>query len=375
MEKIKEITLINQSMGLGGAEKFFQDLLLGFKKQGVQIKIFTTHSAWIEILDKVGLEAHRVNIIFDVIGNWKGLLKAFIFFPAVFFQYFKIVYSTDSNLILLSGFGEKIIVSVIAKLLNKKVIWVEFSPLSHVFKKFAGLPKILYGLVKNIPQKIFVPTVSTKRKLVAEVGFDPAKIVVVGCGSDIDPDQVKKVDIVDNSIVCLSRLEKGKGQDLLIKAMPQVLTRFPDAKLFIIGEGDFEVELKSIVKKLDLAGSVNFMGRVRNAWGYLKSSSLVVFPSVWELEGFGLVVTEAMALAKPIVAFDRNPTNEILKNDKTALLAKEGNVDDLASKIMKVLEDKKLAARISANAKITFDQKFHISRIIDNYLNEIEKVI
>jgi glycosyltransferase involved in cell wall biosynthesis len=118
-------------------------------------------------------------------------------------------------------------------------------------------------------------------------------------------------------------LEKGKGQDLLIEAWPRVLERFPDAKLRIIGEGDL---------KLKPCKNVEIVGYVKDAVSEIAKASVLVFPSVWPLEGFGLVMLEAMSQNVPVVAYDRGTAPEII-DDSCGIL-----VNDLAEGIIKMLE-------------------------------------
>ena len=124
-------------------------------------------------------------------------------------------------------------------------------------------------------------------------------------------------------MVCVSRLEKGKGQDLLIEAWPRVLEKYPNAKLKIIGEGS--MILKS-------CRNVEVTGWIENAIKDIAKASVLVFPSRWELEGFGLVMLEAMSQNVPVVAYNSGTAREIVSEESGIL------VDDLAEGIIKMLE-------------------------------------
>ena len=104
----------------------------------------------------------------------------------------------------------------------------------------------------------------------------------------------------------------------------------------------------------------------------IKKSILCVFPSVWPLEGFGLVAVEAMSLGKLIVAFNRGPTNEIITHEKNGLLAKEGCVDDLAKNMIRLLDskskDKTLVKKLGKQAQKDFQEKYLISNLVDDYI-------
>ncbi|PIY80049.1 MAG: glycosyl transferase family 1, partial [Candidatus Pacebacteria bacterium CG_4_10_14_0_8_um_filter_42_14] len=84
-------------------------------------------------------------------------------------------------------------------------------------------------------------------------------------------------------------------------------------------------------------------------------------------EGFGLVTIEAMALGKPVVAFDHGPGNEIVVDGKTGLLAKSGDVHDLAKKIIRVLEDRDLAESLGRAGRKRFLEKYQIEKCVREY--------
>lgn len=369
---LKSITFINQTLGMGGAESFLTDLFLELNTK-VKVKIYTTNKIWANQLKKQKLDATIIPVVIDIIGDWKGLVKAILLFPYALFIYFKIIFSTKSDLILLSGFPEKIMVSLLARLKNIPVVWIEFAPLVSVFVKFFQLPKFLYRLVKFVPEKVIVPTQSTKNLLIPQAQISLSKLEVLGCGRKIDPLEYAHIKIDPDLIVCVSRLEKGKGQDLLIEAMPKILKKIPTAKLKIVGEGDFSVELEKLINKYHLQKTVTLTGLVEDSLLEMAKASVCVFPSVWPLEGFGLVMIEAMALGKSVVGFDRTPTNEIIENNINGLLAKNGDISDLANQIIKAMMDCKLTMKIGKKAHSDYLSRYTIKAVADRYLIALNK--
>ena len=97
--------------------------------------------------------------------------------------------------------------------------------------------------------------------------------------------------------VCVGRLTRQKGQDVLLAAWPRVRRRCPDAELALVGDGDLMPALRS-------AGvpGVTFAGAVDDVRGWLAAADLVVLPSRWE--GLSLTVLEALAVGRPVVVSD-----------------------------------------------------------------------
>ncbi len=178
--KPRKILFINQTLGIGGAETFNIGLFKWLKNQDIIIKSYTTNDRFNKMLG----DAQKISVILDIIGNWRGLLKAIIFLPYGLWQYIKLFF-IDFDLIYMSGFPEKIIVTPIAKLLNKPVVWVEFGPLETVFNKFFGLPKFLYRLVSRLPDVVIMPSRHTFKANVAITGIPTAKVRIIPCAVDI----------------------------------------------------------------------------------------------------------------------------------------------------------------------------------------------
>lgn len=314
--KLQKILFINQTLGIGGAETFNIGLFNWLKKQNIEILTYTTNDRFNKMLG----DGQKIPVVLDIIGNWRGLIKAILLLPFGLWHYLKLFY-LNFDVIYMSGFPEKIIITPIAKLLNKPVVWVEFGPLESVFNKFFGLPKLLYRFVSWMPDIVIMPTQHTYKANSAITHVPAHKVRIIPCA--IEGFRHRNTKAQKHLVICVSRLEKGKGQDLLIEAWPRVLERFPDAKLRIIGEGDL---------KLKPCKNVEIVGYVKDAVSEIAKASVLVFPSVWPLEGFGLVMLEAMSQNVPVVAYDRGTAPEII-DDSCGIL-----VNDLAEGIIKMLE-------------------------------------
>ncbi|UCE96048.1 MAG: glycosyltransferase family 4 protein [Candidatus Bathyarchaeota archaeon] len=162
-----------------------------------------------------------------------------------------------------------------------------------------------------------VVTVSNAMKdELVELGYPKEKIRV--CYNGVDPekyspeqiDETKQREIrqsyglkdEDEMILFIGRLVWVKGVDKLIMAMPHVLQKIPNAKLVIVGLGDMEGHLKSMVKGLNLQDSVKFRFEFvpeEERIAHYAACDLAVFPSLYE--PFGIVALEAMSMEKPVV--------------------------------------------------------------------------
>lgn len=371
---MKKITFITQTMAIGGAEVFNLDLLETLQKQHhVQVTVFTTSREYQTKVSQAKLTAQHIPFLLDVIGDWKGLLKTFFWLPWALVWYCKTLWQQrHTDLILMSGFTEKLVVTPLAAALRIPVVWIEFGPLSTVLDKFLGLPRFWYESMCDLPTQVITSSLHTQRALSSELPF-PQTIQVIQCGRRLEP--LRKVKSQPKRLVCVSRLESGKGQDLLLQAMPVILQKHPTARLRIVGEGDFQATLEKVVKELQLQNNVEIVGKVPDALSELRAAEVVVFPSMWALEGFGIVLIEAMMQAKPIVAFQRGPTPEIIEDKKTGLLAESGNKEELAEKIKYIFEHPQFAEKISIQAQKAFKEKFTIEQSAQKYLDVLSTAL
>lgn len=337
---MSKLWFINQSLGIGGAETFNTQLINYLRQHDFDVRCFVTNRIFSENL---GSDTQIIPVVLDIIGNWKGLFKALFLFPLgiVYYMYLVVRSKLESvEIIYMSGFVEKILITPLARLLNIRVVWIEFGPLATIFSKFFGLPRLLYKLVKDLPNTIIVPS----RHTFDDLHYLSNKIIIIPCARDIT---IKPKKVKQNIVTCVSRLEKGKGQDLLISAWTKVLKVIPDAQLWIIGTGYQYFDLP-------LDKSIKLKGWVKDALIEINNSKVCVFPSVWPLEGFGLVMLEAMALNKPVVAFDVGPAREII-NSKNGILVPSGNLKSLANAIIAQLQKPIATGREDYLHRFTFE--------------------
>ncbi len=143
----------------------------------------------------------------------------------------------------------------------------------------------------------------------------------------------------DGSLVYAGQLIRGKGIDLLLKAMTKMRNR---AKLFILGVGNDEERLKELCAKYRLTNRVEFTGWVRNSTEYLDKASVAVVPSLWQ-EPFGLVGIEAFSRKVPVVGFDVGGINEWLKHEGNGILVPERNTLKMAAALDCLISNEELA--------------------------------
>jgi glycosyltransferase involved in cell wall biosynthesis len=173
----------------------------------------------------------------------------------------------------------------------------------------------------------------------------------------------------------VGRIKKYKSVDHLLYAFAIVLKEMPEAKLFVIGEGDGRPAFQQLSYVLNINHATTFTGflPLEEKVRLLNQMQLVVNTSA--KEGWGLTVTEGNACGAPAVASDVPGLRDAVIDGETGLLYEYGNVEQLAEKILLLLRDQNLRSRLSSAAvkyaqSLTWDNSAKIMlEVIDRVLH------
>jgi glycosyltransferase involved in cell wall biosynthesis len=175
-------------------------------------------------------------------------------------------------------------------------------------------------------------------------------------------------------ILYAGRIEKTKGIDDLLQAMPAVLKSYPQATLRIAGDGSYKAQLQSVINGLGIDKKVDFLGQMSPtelAREYTRCT-LFVLPSIWP-ETFGKVGIEAMSVGRPVIATDVGGVRDWLKDGENGWLVKPHKPDQITAKIIKILSDEQTAEKMAKVARKTAERfsieamSKNIERLIDEY--------
>jgi glycosyltransferase involved in cell wall biosynthesis len=160
---------------------------------------------------------------------------------------------------------------------------------------------------------------------------------------------------------CVGWLLPEKNQDLLIRAMPEVLARYPECRLVLAGDGSLRHELEQLATNLGIAASVQFAGLVDDVDQVYRSLNVFVFPSLAEPLGSSLLA--AMSYGLPCVALAGGAAPEVIKDGENGLLVNSPDPSAFAVAILRLLDDPSLAARLGAAARQTIEERFSVERM------------
>ena len=236
---------------------------------------------------------------------------------------------------------------------------------------------LVSGTVERLTRRLDARTVAVSEGVADANGdSDDPRWSVIYNGIDVEA-FADRVAAADGDAVCdrhgvdadrvllnVGRYESAKGQTHLIDAMARVVEEGHDAHLFVVGFGSLESELTTRARRRGIEDHVTVTGRVPAVEPYYAAADGFVLSSL--LEGFGIVLLEAMAAALPVVATDIRGVREVIVDGETGRLVPPGDGAALADAMATLcVGDIDWGAAGRARAAETFD----ISRTADAYVD------
>ncbi len=265
----------------------------------------------------------------------------------------------------------------IAGLLARSMFGVPYATLAYgyEFLKFknvwpvAALLRYIYGQSRGV----IAISKFTQSKLI-EFGVPPKQIAAILPGATPKPDPENAV--VDSIrakypvegkriILSVGRLVQRKGHLTLVRAMPRIIAKVPDAHLFVVGQGPAMSSCSRAAFRMGVRDNITFAGALSNAEVQALYSLCDVFAlptgegAHGQVEGFGLVFTEAHAHGKPVVAGKSGGAIEAVADGETGILVEPEDADALAAALIRVLTDSELARKLGELGRLRVDNELN----------------
>lgn len=224
-------------------------------------------------------------------------------------------------------------------------------------------------LIKRYATKLVVLTEEDRQKHIQEYGFSDDFVITMPnpCLSNVEYDY----NFNDKIFLAVGRLTPQKNISALLEAWSIIQNECRDWKVVVVGKGELEEELKEQAKKLALERFI-FAGHTNCVENYYKNASCFVLPS--EYEGFPMVILEAQSFALPVIAFDcKTGPRDLVKNDVNGYLVEDGNVQQLAEKMLIFAKDEKKACNMSRNA-VKDVQQYNLESIAKKWCELIDGI-
>jgi glycosyltransferase involved in cell wall biosynthesis len=193
----------------------------------------------------------------------------------------------------------------------------------------------------------------------SRVSLNPVRLL------DENPYKARLLDEKSEIILGMTaRLDPIKDHETLIKAFSFLIKEYPNAKLWLFGDGVLKEQLKLLVKDLKIDSNVVFWGNVNDIYRMLQKLDIFVYATT-SREGLGNAVSEAMANGLPCVIPNLGMMHEIAGNFEAALFYEPKNSNHFAEQMIYIIENKEARMKLSKNAfnraKLAFSAERYVN--------------
>lgn len=353
------------SLSAGGAESLLMNIIQHTDDADVEYVVYYLggDETLLDELTQTGAQVHSLN-------------AAFHYDPAAMFRLYRALHKSDFDVLHTHLPNSQWIGRVVGYL----------SGTTHIVSTHHSVPQN-YGRLSSYLERITRPIDSvtvgvSERVCSAFDSTNQAKWRTIHNGIDVDYfaeaigqvniDKIKSKWGVSDKFIFLTvgRYVPVKNQRVLIEAMPRVLEQVPNAHLFVVGWGQLESKLRETALRLGVEDEVTITGRSSKIEEFYAIADIYTHSAV--LEGFGIVLLEAMAAETPIIATDLPAIREII--DDTGILVPTENPGRMAKEMCELaqgVERESLAKR----GKQRVQQNFTIQKTVDQYVELYRKLM
>jgi len=381
------VLLINKFHYLkGGSERVYFDTKKVLEQNGHEVVCFSMNDE--RNLPSAQAEYFVDNVDFGASGDWWNKVKRYFYYPEAARKLEQLIVKEKPDVAHLHNIYHQLTPSIL-KPLRKHNIPVVMTlhdyqlicPNYQLFRrgrvcehcrKHRYYHCALHGCVQNS----FLPSVLAGLELFFNWVFS---FYVRGVDLFISPSVFlkekfvnwgvkKRIEVINNFVdlekfqanfsvgaylVCVGRLSREKGIMTLLRA----IRKLPQIRLKLVGDGPMKEIIKNYISKKQVR-NVEFVGKKSGAelFDLIRGSSFVVVPSEW-YENYPMVVLEAMALGKPVLASNLGGLKEMVEENKTGWFFEAGNIKDLRLKIKNHFNDIETIERLGRNARQAVEQK------------------
>ncbi|TXG34557.1 glycosyltransferase [Seonamhaeicola maritimus] len=353
----KKICILTDSLSFGGAEKVAANMSISLSNKGYNVFI-------VSMLNDVDYKYKGTLFNFGVIKRDYNNLGAFLKFISFFrSEKFDVIIDHRTR----NSYLKELIFSKFIIPKSRVFYCVHNYKLEYYFSMLKTswislLPHVKNNTFISVSDEIGIH-MEEKLNLKSKTIYNYLKLSKQG-----DESHQKKA-FIKKYIIGVGRLTEIKQFDKLIRSYHASCLVRKGIKLIILGEGVERSNLERLVFDLKLQDFVDFLPFTNNPYDLIKNAMALVLTS--KVEGFPMVLLEALSLNVPVIAFNcKSGPKEIIVNEKNGLLVENQNEERFVEALNKLL-DESLYEKIKANTSIGLE-KFSEEKIIQKWVSLIE---
>ncbi len=234
--------------------------------------------------------------------------------------------------------------------------------------------KLRFRLVDRLlVDGIIVNSRATRRTLLEGNGWlRPEKLHLIYNGIPLEEEEaIPAKDVAEELglsgrhpvLAMVGLLKSRKGHEVLFRAVRGMRTRFPLMTVLVVGEGPLRTRLEALSRQLGITEQIRFIGFRDDVGRLMRAADVVVLPSL--NEGFGYVLAEAMAQARPVVASRTSSIPEVVEEGRTGLLVPPGDAEALGDALIDLAGDPEKARRMGLAGRRRAERMFSLDGMLE----------
>ncbi len=341
------------SSGWGGQEIRILDEAAGLIARGHDVQLAAPAGAPIAgEAEKRGIRVHRLPIDRRRLGSLRALTR--------------LIRAVAPEVVVTHSSTDSWLVSLATRPMRARPALVRTRHVS-VRVKPGVLSRWLYG---RVPARVVTTGEALRRQLIADLGLDPARIVSIPTGVDLDrfrpgdkAEARRQLGLPDGPLIgIVATLRSWKGHRFLLRAMTD--PALADAHLAIVGDGPQRDALAEAVTTLGLGRRVTFAGRQDDVVPWLRAFDVFALPSTAN-EGVPQALMQAMASGLTVVTTPVGAIGELVAEGETGLIVPPQDPGALAVALSQLLGDRDLAIRLAAAGRRHVEANFSAKAMLD----------
>ncbi len=223
-----------------------------------------------------------------------------------------------------------------------------------------------------------------KNALVADNKIDPGKIVSIPAGVDTDKfntsikgEKIRAEFAIENAypvVGVVAILRHWKGHRFLLKAVPEVVSKYPDAKFIIAGNGPQWNNLQKQIRDLGIENNVIMAGFRKDAPEIMAALDIFILPSVAS-EATSQVIPQALAIGKPVIASNAGGLPEIVEDGVTGLLVEPKDHNGIAKAIIRMAGNREETEKMALKGREKILKDYTFQGMIENTAGIYEQLL
>jgi glycosyltransferase involved in cell wall biosynthesis len=309
-------------------------------------------------------------------------------YPTLFRELVREIRRVRPHIVHAHHYDEGLLASLAVRLLRSPALVLGHHYSDHIYYLSRGLRRRAHlsieAFTNRAAARIVVPAQEVYRILVDRQGEPASKVEVIPYGLPFEQYRPSSAEAPSRlrhqlglegkwMVLACCRLNREKGLEYLLRAMPQVLARHPEAALVMVGDGTYAEPLKALARQLGLESSVSFVGWRADALDWMAAADVVVQPSL--CESYCQVLVEALAFCKPVVMTPVGAGPEIIGDNERGRLVPLADAEAISDALIELANDRTLGPQLGAAGHRFIREHMPVDAIVRRHERLYEEVV